>query len=329
MAADEPEAAAEPRETVHLWMEEANTPHYIMRMALKRIMFESKSKFQRVQVLETYQFGKTLILDGKTQSCLQDEYIYHESLVHPAMLLCPNPKRIYIGGGGEMATAREILRHHSVEKLTMVDIDEVVVDICRKELPEWDAGAFDDPRCEVFYEDAHAWLKNSDEKFDVIVMDIADPIEAGPGYVLYTQEFYAFAKEKLNPGGVLVTQSGPCSLYNYDECFTTIHKTLCSVFDHVLGYNADVPSFGSNWGFNLAFMDDGSDRKDFANWEPARIDTLVSRRISPLLPNKTRAPLRFYDGVSHRGQFSLPKPIRDAIEKEERIMTVDNPVFMF
>ena len=131
-----------------------------------------------------------LVLDHHTQSAALDEANYHESLVHPAMMSHPCPRTVFIGGGGEGATAREILKHSSVERVVMVDIDEEVCKICQVQMPEWGDGAWEDKRFEVFYEDAKAWLENTTEKFDVIIMDISDPIEAGPGWLLYTQEFY-------------------------------------------------------------------------------------------------------------------------------------------
>jgi hypothetical protein len=173
---------------------------YGVRMVLRRMMFDGRSDFQRVQVVETEQFGKTLVLDGQTQSALADEKQYHETLVHPAMLQHPNPKSVFIGGGGEFATAREVLRHASVQRCVMVDIDELACDMCREHLPEWGNGAYDDERFVVAYEDARVWLEESDEMFDVIIMDICDPIEAGPGYRLYTHEFYEFCKTRLNEG---------------------------------------------------------------------------------------------------------------------------------
>lgn len=176
---------------------------------------------------------------------LADEYVYHESLVHPVMLSHPEPKTVFVGGGGEFATTREILRHKSVEKCIMVDIDKVVCDICREQMPEWHGGCVDDPRLEVYYEDAKAWIERYDGKFDIIIMDIADPIEAGPGIALYTQEFYQFAITKLNPGGMLVTQSGPGATFNADECGSVIHKTLRSAFDFCAVYSSDIPSFGA------------------------------------------------------------------------------------
>mmetsp|Transcript_19808 Transcript_19808/g.62903 ORF Transcript_19808/g.62903 Transcript_19808/m.62903 type:complete len:326 (+) Transcript_19808:36-1013(+) len=314
----------EPVMTSAFWFTEAIQPDLEIRMSLHHIGFDAKSDFQRVQVIRTGPFGKTLVLDGKTQSALGDEYVYHETLVHPSLLAHPNPKKVFIGGGGEGATAREVLRHKSVERLVMVDIDKTVVDICREQLPEWSQGAFEDPRMETHYTDAKAWLEETDETFDVIIMDIADPIEAGPGYVLYTEEFYKFAISRLSPGGVLVTQSGPGSAYSIEECFTTIHRTLQQAFNCVVPFTADVPSFGSDWGFNMAFNADGDAAeamRRITERSAAETDALIAERIT--------GELEFLDGVSHRGLFGVSKRIRKRIAEEKRIMTVDNPVFMF
>jgi thermospermine synthase len=130
-----------------------------------------------------------------------------------------------------------------LQKVVMVDLDKMVVDSSRQYLPEWNAGSVNDPRLKIHYNDAYAWMNRGDEftgKFDIIIMDICDPIEAGPGIVLYTQEFYELAKLKLNPGGVLVTQSGPGGIIGHKECFTTIYNTLKQVFQHVLPYTTEV-----------------------------------------------------------------------------------------
>mmetsp|Transcript_14534 Transcript_14534/g.23666 ORF Transcript_14534/g.23666 Transcript_14534/m.23666 type:complete len:318 (+) Transcript_14534:119-1072(+) len=312
----------EPRETAHMWFQEWNSPSFNTNLSLTKVMYEGKSEFQKVQVIETAQFGKTLVLDGKTQSALSDEFMYHEGLVHPAMLLHPCPKVVYIGGGGELATAREVLRYPSVEKVIMVDLDEQVVEICKTELPEWNDGCINDPRLEVVYQDAHEYMKNYEGMFDVIIMDIADPIEAGPGIVLYTEEFYKFAGTKLNEGGVLVTQSGACSLYNFEECFTAINSTLRNSFENVAAYRIHIPSFAGCWGFNLAYNKSTSCTGSYANMDPEAIDTAITTRIPD-------AKLKFYDGITHRGLFSLPKPIREGMAKESRTITIDNPVFMY
>jgi spermidine synthase len=281
-----------------------------------------QSKFQHIQIIETAEFGKTLVLDSKTQSALRDEFIYHESLVHPVMLNHPCPKRVYIGGGGELGTAREILKHKSVEKVVMVDIDEQVVNFCKRDLPEWHDGCIDDERLELHYTDARGFLAKSEEKFDVIIMDIADPIEAGPGILCYTQDFLKIAQEKLNPNGCIVTQSGACSLLTWHECFTVVNKTLGSVFEHVAGYSVDIPSFGCTWGFNLAYNShDSISTTQMADRSPAEIDTLIAERIVK--------PLRAYDGIFHRRIFSLPRYVRDGLAEETRIMTDEAPVFMY
>ncbi|CAM9882576.1 unnamed protein product [Phaeothamnion confervicola] len=154
-------------------MTEDMTPSLLTQMKLKTISLDTKSSFQRIQVVETEDFGKTLVLDGRTQSAAFDEWVYHETLVHPAMLQHPDPKVVFIGGGGELATAREVLRHRSVQRVVMCDIDKKVVDTSRELLPEWGKGCTEDPRLELNYSDAHAFLRESLDTFDLIIMDIA------------------------------------------------------------------------------------------------------------------------------------------------------------
>lgn len=138
------------------------------------------------------------------------------------------------------------------------------------------------------------------------------------------EEFYKFAATKLNPGGVLVTQSGPGSHFNITECFTAINQTLRRAFKCVVPLSADIPSFGSNWGFNIAFHAEGDAEEaveGLVERSAKKTDALVAKRLS--------RPLRFYDGITHRGLFGVPKEVRDKIEAETRVMTIDNPVFMF
>uniref|UniRef100_A0A7S2V6Z8 thermospermine synthase n=1 Tax=Fibrocapsa japonica TaxID=94617 RepID=A0A7S2V6Z8_9STRA len=308
--------------TSSFWFKEEVTVNHAMSMRLQKIILDQQSEFQRVQIIETNEFGTTLVLDGKTQSALRDEFIYHECLVHPAMLLHPNPKKVYIGGGGELATAREALRHKSVERVVMCDLDKMVVDVSMEHLPEWNAGCHLDPRLELAYGDAHAWLLNNDEQFDVIIMDIADPIEAGPGYILYTEEFYKYAMTRLTPGGVLVTQSGPGSNTTHGECFTAIHNTLKQAFPTVIPYTVSIPSFGCDWAFNVASIDSGVDTQAYGVGKPmGDLDEEISKRID--------GELKFYDGVSHVGIFGTPKYIRAALAADKRVITKDNPVFMY
>lgn len=288
-----------------------------MMSTVKEVLFEGKSKFQDVMVLDLLPWGKTLVLDGYTQSTAVDEKVYHESLVHPAMLACRHPpKRVFIGGGGELATAREVLKHDAVEKCVMVDIDELVVDMCREHLPEWGDGVTSDKRLELHYTDAYQFLLDSPDTYDVVIMDIADPVEAGPGIMLYTTEFYEQLKNKLAPGGVFVTQSGPAGMMTHTECFSVIHQTLQNSFETVCAYTAEIPSFGSDWGFNLAYDGDGD-----------RFDT-IDERLRQSAPRLEKKPLLWYDATTHTRMFNPPKYVRHHLAVEDRVMTRENPVFM-
>eukprot|EP01068_Selenidium_serpulae_P002693 Selendium_serpulae@DN2621_c0_g1_i2.p1 len=215
--------------------------------------FSGKSSFQDLKILETEHFGKCLVMDNLMQSAESDEAVYHESLVQPAMLAHKSPKRVFVGGGAEGSTVREILRHKSVEKVVMVDLDEKAVEICKEHLHEWNAKVWTDPRVTVVYDDAKKYLQdNRQEKFDVVIMDICDPIEEGPGWTLYTKEFYeSIVEHNLTSGGVFCTQSTACSVNLVTECFTVINKTLNTVFKHVEPYRTDVPSFGCPWAFHI------------------------------------------------------------------------------
>ena len=291
-------------------------------------------------------FGcQTLVTDGKTQSAQFDEFAYHETLVHPALLRCLSsglsPKTVFIGGGGELATAREVLRHSSVERCIMVDLDEKVIELCRKYLPEWGGETVaSDPRFELVIGDAHAFLNETMETFDVIIMDISDPIEAGPGIMLYTKEFYEHAVTLLNPKGVFVTQAGmaesvPSAIVDSSDvdpsCFAPIANTLKQAFDCVIPYSINIPSFGSDWGFIMAFNSGNASEVDeqVRSWRFPRdyeqtIDNLVEKAIIG-----GSSSLKYYDGLSHIRMFALPRPLRKYIAQDDRIMTRDNPVFMY
>ena len=324
-----------PPVTSGYWFREEVTEDWAIQMRLKSLGFKKQSDFQHVQIIETDQFGKTLVLDSKTQSAEADEHVYHETLVHPAMLMHPNPKRVYIGGGGELATAREVLRHSSVELCVMVDIDEVVVDISKQELKQWSEGVCDDSRLELVIGDAKGFLEKDTREYDVIIMDIADPIEAGPGIALYTQDFYQFlfSSGRLAKNGVFVTQSGPGSFINIDECGSTIHRTLRSAFNNVTPFQADIPSFGSVWGFNVAFG--GPAKEDYnenvnekLQQDQKSVLTVGIDNVNDKIAKRINGNLKFYDGVTHLGLFGVPKDLRQRIVDEDRIMTLDNPVFM-
>jgi len=329
--------------TAFLFREDVK-PGLRLEMELRKIFISSESEFQKIDVIETY-FGKTLVTDGKTQSAERDEFAYHESLVHPSFLRCAStgnpPKSVFIGGGGELATAREVLRHKSVERCVMVDIDGKVIEVCKQFLPEWGGESIiSDKRFELIIGDAHKWMMETQEKFDVIIMDISDPIEAGPGIMLYTKEFYEHALTRLNVGGVFVTQSGdadavppPHALDGRTDTspYAPIYNTLRSVFDCAIPYSTNIPSFGGDWGFMMAFqvpVGEENNKISIENeWKFPKvevIDNLIEEQIEG-----GAAKLGLYDGISHLSMFALTKKLRNLLKNDTRVMTRDNPVFMY
>jgi spermidine synthase len=233
------------------WLIDELSQDLVQIHGIKRVLHDTTTKFQHAQIAETHIFGICLVLDGKIQSGEKDEFIYHESLVHPAMLAHPDPQDVFIAGGGEGATLRDVLLHRTVKKAVMVDIDEEVVRLCRKHLPTFHHGAFDDRRAQVIYDDARKYIAETRACFDVAIIDLADPVEEGPARMLYTREFYHLVKNKLKPGGIMVVQSGQSGWINLHN-FCAINRTLRSIFKVVRPYQVYVPSFVDLWGFHTA-----------------------------------------------------------------------------
>ena len=296
------------------WFIESVYTDLNVMLKVREVFYSGSTAYQKVEVIDSELFGRSLVLDGKTQSTERDEHIYHETLVHPAMLCHPDPKQVFIGGGGEGGTLREVLCHNSVEMATMVDLDSEVVALCRQYLPNHHLGSFDDPRTNLIHEDARAYLQNTPDLYDVIILDLVDPLEGGTAALLYTQEFYALSKARLNSGGVLVTQSGPAGLLSFKECFTTIFNTLGTLFDHIKAVQVHVPAFQTLWGFTIvsdtAFPEVSEDDAEFE----------LARRLSK--------KLKYLDGVSYSNMHSLLKFQRDGLRTEKRINKDSDPVFM-
>src|SRR5207245_6208954 len=191
--------------------------------AIARTIVETQTKFQHVEILQTAAYGKTLVLDGRIQSSQQYEFSHDEALVPPGLLAVEGPPRTaLVIGGGEGATLREFLRYPSLTRAVMVDIDDEVVELCRRHLPEMHQGAFDDPRTELRHEDARAYLERTSDRFDLIVSDLVEPLEEGPACLLYSREFYKVVYDRLTPGGVLTMQAGMTKI-GEQAFFTAIH----------------------------------------------------------------------------------------------------------
>ncbi|KAL9688735.1 hypothetical protein QQ045_033159 [Rhodiola kirilowii] len=297
------------------WYEEEIEENLRWCFALKSILHTGTTQYQDIQLLDTKPFGKALVIDGKLQSAEIDEFIYHESLVHPALLHHPNPKSIFIMGGGEGSTAREILRHNTVNKVVMCDIDEEVVQFCKSYLVV-NTEAFADARLDLIINDARAELQNREEQFDVIIGDLADPVEGGPCYQLYTKSFYeTVVKPKLNQKtGVFVTQAGPAGIFSHTEVFSCIYNTLKQVFKYVVPYSAHIPSFADTWGWVMA-----SDSPFELTAES--LDLRMNQRI--------RGESRYLDGATFSSSSTLSKAVRNTLENETHVYTDESARFIY
>jgi spermidine synthase len=281
-------------------------------------LLEQTTAYQELGIYDTVSHGRALFLDGKIQSAESDEFIYHEALVHPALVCHPYPRRVLIAGGGEGATLREVLRHITVEEAVMVDLDAEVVAAAKRYLGKWSAGAFEDRRTRLVHADARAYLEASDEPFDAVIVDVTDPLAGGPSYRLFTREFYRLVYERLSPGGTVAVQAESADV-GVIEGHLAIARTVASIFHYSQGYHTHVPSFAEAWGFVLGCK---PDRQGLAV-HPAG---LTPEAVDAVLAQRRCAGLRFYDGLTHRRLFTPPKYERQATSPAGPIITDDQPL---
>ncbi len=296
----------------NLWVADYGSPYEAYHYAVSDVLAWKKTEYQTMGVVQSPLFGKALILDGKWQSCTADEFLYHEPLVHPAMIFHGGPESVAILGGGEGATAREVLRWKTVERVVMIDIDGQVVDACRQHLAEMHRGAFDDPRLDVIIGDAVDWLGQTDERFDVLISDLSEPVEEGPSFRLFTREYFAKAKRILAPRGIFVLQAGSVSPVDIIPHARLI-RTVGSVFEHVRPFASAIPSFAQPWGFAVASSTVPLDPLP----APDAIDAAIAGSVT--------GALEMLDGEAFQGVFMLSAHIRRAIEREHMVYTIDDP----
>jgi spermidine synthase len=294
------------------WFHDYVNPNMTVLYRIKELIYSGQTRFQTVAIFDNDIFGRCLVLDGKIQSSETDEFIYHEALVHPAMLTHLQPRKVFIAGGGEGATLREVLAHNTVEKAVMVDIDKEVVEICRRFLPSWHQDSFDDRRAELHFTDARKYLERQKDRFDVIIIDLPDPLEEGPAHLLYSREFYHLVQQRLEPEGIISVQAEPAD-WTGMENFAAIVNTLAAVFPVVRPYQVHIPSFVSLWGFATA-----SGKLDPTRLTGEEIDSRISTRIS--------RELKSYDGLIHQAMFTTPKHIKARLAKAKKVITDNEPV---
>jgi spermidine synthase len=297
------------------WLKDKINDNFYQLHKLDEVLYEGRTKFQDAKIVRSKNLGMCLVLDNKIQSSERDEFIYHETLVQPAMMAHPSPEAVFIAGGGEGATLREVLRHKTVKKAVMVDVDEMVTTLSLKYLPHEAEKSFEDKRTELHHVDARGFLENAKGKYDVIIIDLPDPIEEGPASLLFTQEFYKTVRNKLTENGLISVQAGsanPTELLN----LTAVYNTLKSVFPIVSIYSTYMNSYGQPWGFCLASL-----KHDASMLTPEEVDKAISA--------KGVKGLKFYDGITHRGMFSLPRYIRDAMAAQKRVITDKQPLYLY
>lgn len=281
------------------WITESLHGSFRSSYRADRVLFDTETGQQRLVLVDNPVFGRMLSLDGVTQVTQRDEFIYHEMLTHVPMLAHGKAKSVLIIGGGDGGILREVLRHPGVERATMVEIDAGVIDFSREWLPTVSDGAFDDPRLNLVIADGAAFVRESQDRFDVVIIDSTDPI--GPGEVLFTDSFYGHVQRLLNPGGVVVTQNGVPFLQG-DELVGTM-RAFRALFQVATCYLVTVPTYVGG-AMALGF---GTDNTDMLNVTEAELAARLARL--DFAPG-------YYTPAVHRGAFALPRYVEKLVEPD-------------
>ena len=265
---------------------------------IDKVYFENKTEHQHLMIFHNAALGRVMVLDGVVQTTEKDEFVYHEMMAHVPLLAHGKAKQVLIVGGGDGGMLREVLKHRSVEQVTMVEIDSAVIEMAKEYLPNHSQGAFDDARANIIIADGMDFVRDTGQRFDVIISDSTDPI--GPGEILFSDDFYAQCKRILNPGGIVVTQNG-VAFFQLDEVRTTVSR-LSHHFSDTTFYSAAVPTYYGGimtfaWGCNDAAI------------RHVDVQTLQHRFKSSVINT------RYYTPEIHQASFALPRYIVDALDE--------------
>ena len=274
---------------------------------VRQNIYSGRSQYQEIDILDTEEYGRMLFLDGVAQSSERDEYIYHECLVHPAALTHPNPQTACVIGGAEGATLRELYKHPDITKIVMVDIDGEVVDLCKKHLPNWSSGAYEDPRTTLLIEDGRKYLAETKEKFDLILGDLPDPLGDSPAKYLFTKEFYQIISDRLTENGAACFQGESLQPWRL-RLHARMANTLKTIFPFVAAIPYNQPSFHEIHAMLLVSKSIDPKATDLA----ARMEhrNLVLKYLSP----------GFLGGI-----FNVPAYVEKAYSEFPAILTDNNP----
>lgn len=279
------------------WVEETLYPAYQQRFKVDNVLFEEKTEHQDLIIFENETFGRVMALDGVIQTTDSDEFVYHEMISHVPILAHGAAKKVLIIGGGDGGVLREVLRHESVE-CTMVEIDAAVVEMSKKYFPDHSAGAFENDRCNLVIADGLKFVKETDDRFDVIIVDSTDPI--GPGEVLFTSEFYQDCSRILTERGILVTQNG-VPFFQGDEV-TTTQERMSPYFADMSFYVVAVPTYvGGFMTLAWASHDTGNRQQSVSD-------------IAPRFEKAGFSDTQYYTPDVHVGAFALPPYVQKLLK---------------
>jgi len=281
--------------TMELWYTEQHTPNVRFSIRVDEHLFTAQSEFQRIDVFKTKEFGTVLTLDGFMMVAEKDEFIYHDMIVHVPMATNLSIKDVLVIGAGDGGTIRELTRYTTVEKIDMVEIDEMVVEVCKKYLPQT-ACKLSDPRVKIHYEDGLRFVRSRENAYDLIIVDSTDPF--GPGEGLFTREFYGNCYKALRKDGILVNQHENPYYETYAQAMQRAHKRIREFFPICKVYQAHIPTYPSgHWLFGFA-----------------------SKKYDPLKDldedawNRLGLKTRYYNTDIHKGSFALPNYVRELLE---------------
>lgn len=281
------------------WVEEQLHDNWRARLRVDNIVFEEKTEHQHLLIFDNASFGRVLMLDNIIQLSSSDEFIYHEMLTHVPLFAMAEPKKVLIIGGGDGGALREALRHPSVEKVTMCEIDRSVIDLCTKFFPGISAGAFDDRRADIVIGDGAKFVEETDERYDAVLVDSTDPI--GPGAVLFTPEFYAGCRRCMKPGGVLVTQQG-LVFFQPEESKKSVNIFRGLFNDAGIYLPVTASYLGGHFALGWA--------SDDAALRQVGVDTLRQRF------DQAGLTMNYYSPELHKAAFVLPEYVRRKLEEK-------------
>ncbi len=283
---------------MELWYTEHHTEHVNFSMKVKEQLVNKQSDYQHIAILDTVEFGRVLTLDGYLMVTEKDEFIYHDMIVHVPMATNPEIKRVLVIGAGDGGSIRELTRYQSIEHIDMVEIDQMVVDICKEYIPQT-ACKLEDPRVHIYYEDGLKFIRRKVNEYDLIIVDSTDPF--GPGEGLFTKEFYGNCFKALNDKGILVNQHESTYYDEYVEAMKRAHSRIKETFPIAKVYQAHIPTYPSgHWLFGFASKHyDPLKDLDADRWNALGIKT------------------KYYNTALHVGSFALPNYVKEQLNEYE------------